>query len=49
MFSSVHELCEVHMMMSCAFQEAEAEAAEEAAKSASQCPAAAEMSETLPP
>ena len=49
MFSLVHVLCEVHMMMSCAFQEAEAEAAEEAAKSASQGHAAAEMSPTPPP
>ena len=49
MFSLVHELCEEHMMMSCAFQEAEAEAEEEAAKSASQRPAAAEMSPTTPP
>ena len=39
MFSLVHELCEVHMMMSCAFQEAEA--AEEEARTASQAPAAA--------
>ena len=49
MFSLVHELCEVHIMMSCAFQDAEAEAAaeaEEAAKLASQRPAAAGKSPT---
>jgi len=45
MFSLVHELCEVHMMMSCAFQEA----AEEAAKSASQHLAAAEEMSQTPP
>ena len=46
MFSLVHELCEVHMMMSCAFQEAEAE---EAARTASQTPAAAGGTPTTPP
>ena len=45
MFSLVHELCEVHMMMSCAFQEAEAE---EAARMASQT-AAAGGTPTTPP
>ena len=38
MFSLVHELCEVHIMMSCAFQEAEKEAAAEAAAEAESSP-----------
>jgi hypothetical protein len=43
MFSLVHELCEEHMMMSCAFQEAE-----ERARTASQAPAAAAGTPSTP-